>query len=391
MSKVRIVGSGLLGAAAALEAHRLGARDITLHARNDASSPLRADGLELRPDCTLFGDPADPLRRLLEWHGATFESFELDCGSLNPTLRGEPTAVDGYAGPVIEGAAEASPVTSTPITLRDALRVHPTEVEGPLSRYCQWRLQAWLDQVHASAAEVLGVSELRSPADALANGCGLAGLGRTVSLPRGGFCNLRSAMRKALENIGVDIPQGPLPSARATMERNHREILVWVDDPAPLLAAQGMRRAATGADRALSHVFKVRLTRTAPFVVQDFTAAGVVFRVSVYESRGETLACVECVGPAPEGVVRCQAQKLLSAFTDEPARIGQRLATLTPSRSGVMTLEAWRALQAMERRVGGGFVSGAWEHPSIGARFTEIGAGLAAAMQSASPLSASAA
>ena len=71
--KILIVGGGLVGVLAALEAHRLGAREIILHERHPdlggSLKPRLFHGLELRDQLCLFGDRTDPMRQLLAWRG----------------------------------------------------------------------------------------------------------------------------------------------------------------------------------------------------------------------------------------------------------------------------------------------------------------------------------
>src|ERR1700710_2737990 len=97
MSRVRIIGGGLTGVRAALEAHRLGCRDIELHERFDrlggVALPRVNDGLELRDSRHYFGPKGDPLRALLEWHGLAFEDFERRCGSVSPDRAGQPAFI----------------------------------------------------------------------------------------------------------------------------------------------------------------------------------------------------------------------------------------------------------------------------------------------------------
>jgi len=396
MNKVRIVGGGLMGAAAALEAHRLGARDIVLHTRRDGAPPggdaQVAEGLEMRSSCTLFGGGEDPLRRLLEWHGAPFEGFRLECGSLNPNSRGEPLAAHGFAGLVLPVEAPLPQADAGAVSLHQRLHTYPLEARGPLTTYSQWRLRAWLDHVHASAADALGLDEARSAfaAGTPARGCGLQGLETSASLPRGGLRGLGAAARRAIENLGVEVKEGPPPAARAALRPNQREILVWTGDPAPLLSAMGFTGPMTTPDRAASYVFKARFAGPKPFVVQAFDAKGSVFRVYVYESRGETLVCAECVGETCVDEVRSEVQRLLGPFADETPRVSEHLSNVVRTRGAAFTLEAWRTLDQLARR-GPGFVPGAWHRASPGARFRDISQGLAAALEAVGAARASAA
>ena len=79
MKRVQIVGGGLTGILAAFQAHRLGARQIDLYERLDrlggVALPELHDGKEMREGCIYFGPKGDPIRSLLETHGARFEEF----------------------------------------------------------------------------------------------------------------------------------------------------------------------------------------------------------------------------------------------------------------------------------------------------------------------------
>lgn len=366
MSKVRIVGGGVLGAAAALEAHRLGAREIVLHAPSCVVAPL-VDGLELREDCILFGDSDDPLRRLLEWNGAPFESFELACGSLHATARGEATALHGFSAPDAPGVTPGARAE----TLHQRLHALPESFAAQLTAYSQRRLRAWLDRVDASAADMLGLDEAVTP-----------GVGsQAVSLPRGGFRALAVALRRALDNLGVEWVDAQPPRRPARL--NQHEVLVWTADPELLLP--GGSRPFTTPDRTVSHVFRARFAGPRPFVVRNYSAAGSVFALYVYETRGETLVSAVCVQDATECAVRAEAQAMLDAFSGEPARVGEHLAARSRTRGLALTLEARRCLEDVARRNGPAFVGGAWTRATLSARFAEVSQGLAHALGQAQP------
>lgn len=80
MRRIKIVGGGMTGILAAMHAHRLGARQIELYERLDqlggVAKPEMLGGLELREDCIYFGPSGNPIRNLLEDHGAVFTEFE---------------------------------------------------------------------------------------------------------------------------------------------------------------------------------------------------------------------------------------------------------------------------------------------------------------------------
>ena len=85
--RVRIVGGGLTGILAAFQAHRMGARDIELYERLDRlggiAQPDTVEGCDMREGCIYFGPEGDPIRALLEDHGAEFEEFDNRFGSVS--------------------------------------------------------------------------------------------------------------------------------------------------------------------------------------------------------------------------------------------------------------------------------------------------------------------
>src|SRR5204862_509675 len=67
------------------------------------------------------------------------------------------------------------------------------------------------------------------------------------------------------------------------------------------------------------------------FSAQTFTAEGVCFRVSVYESGGKTLVTAECVAEAEPQAVAAEVARLLAGFEGK-LKLGERLATAIKPR-----------------------------------------------------------
>lgn len=393
MTKVRIVGGGLMGVLAALEAHRLGARRIELHEHLDRLGgqllPRTAHGLELRDRCVTFGGRDDPIRKLLEWRGAAFDDVQNHCGSLSPDLRGEPVAVRDFTGPVLQ-ARDPTYGRLTGEALTDRLRAYPADFHAPLNRYCQWRLGVWLDEVHASAAAPLGIEHVRV-AGARCDETPVA-----ASLPRGGFAALFAAARRALEEIGVDIRFNALVSPREVIETDDADtVTVWTADPAQLYPALGKVAPKAVGSLVASYVFQARHAGRTPFMLQNFTAEGSVFRISLYESRGETLLCAECVGEVPDETLRREIARLMSAFDGDGLKLGDTLATFVATRHDCLSADAARKLgglrSALARARGASFVTGAWETWDAAERFRKIARALPVALAEDLPEARSAA
>jgi hypothetical protein len=387
MNRVRIVGGGLAGLIAALQAHRLGARDIVLHeGAEELGGGLAArvaHGLELRQLPFEFGPRGDAIRALFEDRGIVFEDFEIRLASVSPAARGDVTFTRDFAGPAI--LSRDLPLAFSPgDSLADRLRAYPSDIGHALSRYCQWRLGAWLDEVHESAAAELGCdqvfplgadvvevaalkrSDLR--ADAL---YGVPGglCGRldhlTASLPRGGFAAFFAHCSEALERLGVDVRRGDLMTApRAMAERQEDELLVWAADPAPLFALADVEAPQPVRRPTATYLFKARYDGRLPFHVGNFTATGAVFGLHLYETRGQAVVMAQCVGEAPEAELRREIHRLMSGFGAASLFLEDQVsAQVAPGRNG-LTLDAARKLAAVEaalaRQTSGRFVA-AWK------------------------------
>ena len=382
MTKVRIVGGGLMGVLAALEAHRLGARAIALYDHLDQLGgqllPRVAHGLELRDRRLLFGDHEDPIRKLLEWRGVAFEDVADHCGSISPSLQGEPIVARGFAGPLLQ-ARDTTYGRLAGGALTDRLRAYPTDFHAPLTRYCQWRLGVWLDQVHASAAAPIGIEQIRVHGARADEAPGQA------SVPQGGFAALFQSARRGLERIGVELHFNTLVSPREILDADDADtVTVWTAPPAPLFAALRKVAPAAVGHTVASYVFQARYGGPVPFQLQNFTADGSVFRISLYESRGETLLCAECVAETAENDLRREIAGLMAAFDGESLKLGEGLAIQVASRFDCLASDAPHKLaglrSALAKARGPTFVTGAWETWGAGERFRKIARGLATAL-----------
>jgi hypothetical protein len=380
MTKVRIVGGGLAGVLAALEAHRLGARDIELHERlgelGGVLAARVAHGLELRDRWRVFGGREDPARRLLEWHGAAFDDLDLTCGSINPCPRGEPVAVQGFAGPVLS-ARDPSFGRLTGDSLADRLRVYPDDVRGALARYSRWRLGVWLDEAHASAALPLGIDQVRFA------GARTDDQPAKAALPRDGFAALFTQAQRALENLGVKLCFESLVSPLEVLEGGD-EVTVWAAPPASLFEALGKTPPQQIGALTASYVFETRGGPPAPFLLQNFTARGSVFRLSVYPSRGENLLLAECVDEASDADLRREIHELLAGFGGDGLKLGDTLAIFVETRWNIPSVEEMKKLgglrSALAAARGPTFVPGAWEAVDPAERFRRLSRALTLAL-----------
>jgi len=380
MTKVRIVGGGLAGVLAALEAHRLGARDIELHERmgelGGALAPKVVNGVELRDRWAGFGGRDDPARRLLEWHGATFDDLELTCGSVSPCPRGEPVAAKGFAGPVL---TPRDPGFGRLVgdSLADRLRVYPDDVRGPLARYCRWRLGVWLDEAHASAALPLGIDQVRFA------GARLEEAAPTIALPREGFAGLFTQAQRALEGLGVRLHFQSLASPHELLEADDA-VTVWASPPTPLFAAFGKAPPRLIGEPTASYVLEARGGPTPPMLLQSFTAWGSLFRLSLYPSRGQNLLLAECVGEVSDADLRREIHDLAAEFGGDTLKLGETLGVFVQTRWEIPSVDGMRKLGALRSALaqahGPAFVPGAWEAVDPVERFRRISRGLAAAL-----------
>lgn len=415
MAKVRIVGGGLTGVVAAFQAHRLGCRDIELFEQygelGGALLPRTDHGLELRQTKLYFGARGDPVRALLEWNGVAFEDFENRFGSVSPGPGGEPVCTESFGGPAL-AARQTALVDPAGESLADRLRAYPHEIEQALAKHCQWVLGVWLDEVHESAAEPLGLrrvyprasdttqlAELKRADDLYDRLYGLPRhlWGRTqgaqAALPRDGFCGLFADAGRALAGLGVKIHLGAMISPREAIAAcRPDEALVWAAAPGPLFKAAGLAAPKPLNKSFATYVFRAK-TEVQPFWLQNFTAEGVVFRLSTYKSRGETLLSAECVAEAGDTALRREIRKLMAGFGG--VELKEALLTSIEPRQVYTSMAEAKALKGLRAKLGqslgAAFVPGCWGASRLEDAAADLAAGLAAALAHDTPARAASA
>jgi len=403
--KVRIIGAGLSGVIAALEAHRLGCRDIEIHERyaglGGQGLPEFAHGLELRHERLYFGPRGEAVRSLLEDAGLCFEDIEARCGSVSPGRACDLVTHD-FSGPaILTHALEVSEVAGPSLT--DRLHAYPADIAKPLLAYCRWRLGASLEGLDAGAAQPLGIervfprgsctSELAHLKAADARYDKLYAQPGTLwetpapaaSLPRDGFVPFFLAARRVLDDLGVKIFEQSLVSPRAALaEHQPGELMVWAAGARDLYKPMGLK-APDHAPRAFAtYVFRARYSGPLPFFVHNFTAKGAVFRIYLYLSGGQVMLTAECVEEWPDDALRREIYRLMEGFGGASLNVGELAAHSVRPRGAFHTrasIEGLAALRgACEAKMGAGFVAGAWEAGSPGATYAEISAGLQRAL-----------
>jgi len=402
-TKVRIVGGGLTGVLAALQAHSLGWRRIELHERfgelGGSDLPRLDHGLELRGRPCRFGGPGDPVRALLESHGLAFEDAENRAGSVSPTPCGDVAAVHDFAGPALR-ARQIALSARTGESLADRLRAYPADIAQPLTRYLQWRLGAWLDEVHAAAAVGLGVDQVFPTGGVVADlalarrACALhaelyaiprALCGRlddtVVGVPSGGFTGLFAGARRALERLGVSVRLDSLVApGQALADHAPGDALVWTADPAPLFALAGIEAPRQMGRSLATHVFKARYAGPVPFVLRNFTAQGAVCEIHLYESRGQVLLTARCVTETSDADLRREIHRLMSSFGGASLHLGEQMLSTVGPQESCLTIDGARKLKAMriglQRRFGAGFIDTGWICAHENERLASIATGL---------------
>ena len=405
MSRVRIVGGGLTGILAAFQAHRLGARDIALYERLDqlggVAVPELRGGREMREGCIYFGPQSDPIRSLLEAHGAAFEAFDNRFGSVSPGPR-EAVYVEDFGGP----ALAASAVQLFPLggpSLADRLACYDDSLAFPLARYVRWHLGCNPALLHGSAAVPLAINrvfptgaDLGALAEAKRNhelADELFGIPRALwgyagnveaSLPAGGFAALIRQCRVALEAIGVKVSERTLATPRmALSDHAPGDVLVWAASPMPLFKAVGLEAPKAPAKRFATYTFEAAWTGPLPFYVQNFTAGGTCFRVYIYESAGSLLLTAECVVEEAGEALIGDIGRMLQGF-DGRLALGELVFRSVKPRwiyHSVDTIDRLAGLRAaLAARLGPGFVPGAWEAYAKGEKFAQVEAGLRSAL-----------
>jgi hypothetical protein len=405
MSRVRIVGGGLTGILAAFQAHRMGARDIELHERFDqlggVALPEVRGGREMREGCVYFGPRGDPIRSLLEAHGAAFEDFDNRFGSMSPG-QSEPVYMQDFGGPAL-AASETSLAPLRGTSLADRLSCYDDTLAFPLARYVRWHLGCNPALLHGSAAVPLAINRVfptGAALDALSEvkltdrlADELFGIPRSMwnytsnvqaSLPAGGFTTLFRQCRSALHSIGVKVRERNLATPRTALaEHIPGDLLVWAASPMPLFKAVGMETPKAPAKRFATYTFEARWTGAVPFYVQNFTAKGSCFRVYIYESAGSLLLTAECVvEDAGEALIE-DIRTMVEGFEGR-LTVGELLYRTVKPRwlyHSVDTIDRLASLRsALAARMGMDFVAGAWEAYGKGEKFAEVNAALSTAL-----------
>ncbi|MBV7264812.1 NAD(P)-binding protein [Erythrobacter ani] len=405
MKRIKIVGGGFTGILAAFQAHRLGARNIELHERLDRlggiALPEVNNGREMREGCIYFGPEGDPIRSLLEQHGAVFKDFDNRFGSVSPGPDG-PVYTDDFGGPALPGSkARLHPLDGN--NLGDRLDCYEDALAFPLARYVRWHVGCAPSQLHASAADPLAINRVfatGAPLEALSeakrldgHANALFGIPRSMwdysnnvqaSLPVGGFTALIDQCRSALCSIGVDINQRSLARpANVLGEVSSDDVLVWAASPMPLFKAVGLEAPKAPAKKFATYTFEVNWTGPAPFYAQNFTATGSCFRVYIYESGGAKLLTAECVYEAEGDELAEDIHLLLDGFEGELTIGGLLYRSIKPRwlYHTVDTMDKLGGLRmVLMDRLGDNFVPGAWEAYAKGEKFTEVEAGLQKAL-----------
>ena len=405
MGRVIIVGGGLTGILAALQAHRLGAERIELHERFDQlggiALPTRRNGCEMREGCIYFGPKGDPIRTLLEANGVDFESFDNRFGSVNgrgPDL----TYIDDFGRPAF--AAETIDLRSMRgVSLGDRLACYPDEIAFPLARYTRWHLGCDPAIMHESAAVPLAINRVfLSGVDPAAIASAkrssrladeLLGIPRAMwnytnnveaSLPVGGFTAMLRQCREALKAIGVMLhEQHSIPARQALEEHSVSDVLVWAASPMPLFKPLGVPLAKSLPKKFSTYIFEAQWTGPVPFYVHNFTAAGSCFRVYIYESAGKVLLTAECVAETSTDALAGDIRRMLNGFEGK-LKLGDMIHTSVKPRWIYHTVDTMTRLSSLRAtlraRTGGRFIPGAWEAYAKGDKFSEVSNALAVAL-----------
>ena len=405
-ARVRIVGGGLTGILAALKAHDLGCREIDLHERVDAlggvARPRDAEGLEVRDGCIYFGPQGDPMRSLLEDHGLRFEDFDNRYGSVSPGADGD-LATHDFGGPALP-TADSLLTPPGGDRLTDRIAAYPDDIAQALTRYCEWHLGPVLDQVHESAAIPLAINRVfpLGPAiDDIAAGKradplqdelyaiprGLWGRrnNATAALPSDGFRAFFAQCRTRLEALGVRVHETSLVSPRQLLsDPSPGEAIVWAANPMPLFKVVGIPAPALIKKSFATYAFKATYAGPLPCYVQNFTATGAIFRVYLYETRGQAIALAECVREADQDELRTEIARLMTGFDGDSLRLCEQIGASVGPRWIYQSVDAMRKLAdlraAFSNTMGTAFIPGAWEPYSKAEKFAEVNSGLAAAL-----------
>ena len=397
VERVRIVGGGLSGILAAFQAHRFGIRQIDLYERLDrlggVAQPPLIDGCEMRQGCIYFGPKGDPIRDLLEAHGARFEEFENRFGSVSNGLQG-PQYLTDFGGPAIaRGTSALSPRCGN--SLADRLACYDPQIASELADYVRWHTGADPRDLDESAAIPLAINRIYPAAadcealaaqkkrDPLADE--LFGIPRsqwgyasnlTASLPEGGFPALFAHCREALRAIGVMIHDTAHVKPRDILAGGPKgEAVVWAASPMALFKPLGLTAPRAPARKFATYTFEAQFDGPVPFYVQNFTATGAVFRIYIYQSKNRQFLSAECVAKADETMLPAQIQQMAQGF-DGHLQLGKIVHRSIEPRwlyHSPQTMASLAALRGALRNIAGAqVIPGAWEAYAKAAKFAEI-------------------
>lgn len=411
--RIRIVGGGLTGVLAALEAHRLGWRDIVLQERFEALGGVARckviHGREMRDGCVYFGGESDPIVQTLSAHGARFTTFDNRFGSMSADFEGRRVFTWDFGGPAIDCPAYKvrKPADDS---LAARLAAYPPEIAATLEDYVRWHLGADPALVHGDAVIPMAINRVFPAAadlTALAHAKttdpwtdelyaiprGLSGrtANLVASLPEGGFARMFDGLQAALVKLGVKVELNCLvPPRRLLAETSPDETIVWAANPTPLFKPLGLATPALVKKTFFTYVYEVEaFDGPCPLYVQNFTAQGATFRAYLYESGGARLVVAECVREADLKTLPGELRTLLSGFG--AATIGPMIHADAQPRWIYHSLEAISGLKALRAkladRFGERFIPGAWEPYAKAAKLAEVNAALAGARDvAASPV-----
>lgn len=409
--RIRIVGGGLTGVLAALEAHRLGWRDIVLQERFEALGGVARckviHGREMRDGCVYFGGESDPIVQTLSAHGARFTTFDNRFGSMSADFEGRRVFTWDFGGPAIDCPAYKvrKPADDS---LAARLAAYPPEIAATLEDYVRWHLGADPALVHGDAVIPMAINRVFPAAadlTALAHAKttdpwtdelyaiprGLSGrtANLVASLPEGGFARMFDGLHAALVKLGVKVELNCLvPPRQLLAETSPDETIVWAANPTPLFKPLGLATPALVKKTFFTHVYEVEaFDGPCPLYVQNFTAQGATFRAYLYESGGARLVVAECVREADLKTLPGELRTLLSGFG--AATIGPMIHADAQPRWIYHSLEAISGLKALRAkladRFGERFIPGAWEPYAKAAKLAEVNAALARARYVTAP------
>ena len=401
MRRVKIVGGGLTGILAAFQAHRLGARDIELYERLDqlggVALPQVRGGYEMREGCIYFGPKGDPIRDLLEAHGARFADVNNRFGSVSSGPDGLIYTTD-FGGPALSATHSDLTHVDGP-SLGHRLDCYEDALAFPLARYVRWHVGCAPAQLHESAAVPLAINRVFPkgvPLDELAHAKETSALANELfgipralwgysnntkaGLPVGGFTGMFERCHEALGEIGVRVHDRHLATPKRMLSsETEGDVVIWAASPMPLFKAMGVDTPKAPAKKFATYTFAVDWTGPVPFYVQNFTATGSCFRVYFYPNNGAVLMTAECVHEVGREALEKDVRPMLAGFEGE-LQLGDMLYSAVKPRwlyHSVDTIEKLSQLRAaISAKRGHLFVPGAWEAYAKGEKFAEVEAAL---------------